>query len=70
MLSEINQSRKDKYCMILLYEGLGGGGGGGLVTRLCLTLTTPWTLASQASLSMGFPRLLRILKWLPCPFPV
>ena len=69
MLSEINQSRKDKYCMILLYEGLGGGGGG-LVTRLCLTLTTPWTLASQASLSMGFPRLLRILKWLPCPFPV
>ena len=55
MLSEINQSQKDKYCMIPLYKGLGGGGGG-LVTRLCLTLVTPWTIASQSSLSMGFPR--------------
>ena len=40
--------------MIPLYEGLGGGGG--LVTRLCLTPVTPQTIASQASLSMGFPR--------------
>ena len=29
---------------------------GGLVTELCLTLTTPWTVAQQAPLSMGFSR--------------
>ena len=29
---------------------------GGLVTKLCLTLETPWTVAHQALLSMGFPR--------------
>ena len=33
-----------------------GGGGGGLVAKLCLTLVTPWTVARQAPLSMGFPR--------------
>ena len=31
-------------------------GGGGLVTKLSLTLKTPWTGARQAPLSMGFPR--------------
>ena len=30
--------------------------GGGLVTQSCSTLVTPWTIAYQASLSMGFPR--------------
>ena len=30
-----------------------GGGGGGLVTKLCLTLATPWTVACQAPLSVG-----------------
>ena len=30
--------------------------GGGLVARLCPTLATPWTIAHQASLPMGFPR--------------
>ena len=29
--------------------------GGGLVDELCLTLTTPWTVALQAPLSMEFP---------------
>ena len=29
-------------------------GGGGLVTKLCLTLETPWTSACEAPLSMGF----------------
>ena len=33
----------------------GGGGGGGLVTKSCLTLATPWTVAHQAPLSMDFP---------------
>ena len=30
--------------------------GGGLVTKSCSTLVTPWTVALQAPLSMGFPR--------------
>ena len=30
--------------------------GGGLVAKSCLTLATPWTVAHQAPLSMGFPR--------------
>ena len=34
----------------------GDGDGGGLVTKSCTTLSTPWTIALQASLSMGFPR--------------
>ena len=34
----------------------GGDGGGGLVAKLCLTLATPWTVACQAPLSMGFSR--------------
>ena len=31
-------------------------GGGGLVAKLCLILFTPWTVAHQAPLSMGFSR--------------
>ena len=30
--------------------------GGGLVAKSSLTLETPWTVARQAPLSMGFPR--------------
>ena len=30
--------------------------GGGLFTKLCLILSTPWTVAHQTPLSMGFPR--------------
>ena len=30
-----------------------GGGGGGLVTKLCLTLVNPWTIACQAPLFNG-----------------
>ena len=30
--------------------------GGGLVAQLCLTLVTPWTVARQAPLSVGFSR--------------
>ena len=33
-----------------------GGGGGGLVAKSCLTLVTPWTIAHQAHLSMGFSK--------------
>ena len=29
---------------------------GSLVAKLCPTLVTPWTVACQAPLSVGFPR--------------
>ena len=41
-------------------------GGGGLLTKLCLTLETPWTVAFQAPLSMGFSRQ---EYWSGLPFP-
>ena len=41
---------------------------GGLVTKLCLTLAAPWTVAHQAPLSMGFPRQ-EYWSGLPVPFP-
>ena len=37
-----------------------------LVTKLCLTLAAPWTVAHQASLSMGSPRQ---EYWSGLPFP-
>ena len=45
---------------------LGKDGGGGLVPKLCLPLMTPWTVARQAPLSMGFPRQ---EFWSELPFP-
>ena len=43
-------------------------GGGGLVTKSCPTLATPWTVAHQALLSMGFSRQ-EYQSRLPCPPP-
>ena len=43
-------------------------GGGGLVAKSCLTLATPWTVARQASWSMGFSRQ-EYKSGLPFPFP-
>ena len=40
--------------------------GGGLVTKSCPTLATPWTVARQAPLSVGFPRQ---EYWSGLPFP-
>ena len=40
--------------------------GGGLVTKLCLTLVTPWTVAHQSALSIGFSRQ---EHWSGLPFP-
>ena len=37
-----------------------------LVVKLCLTLTTPWTVAHQAPLSIGFSRQ---EYWSGLPFP-
>ena len=44
------------------------GGGGGLVARSCPALGTPWTVAHQAPLSMGFPRQ-EYWSGLPFSFP-
>ena len=41
--------------------------GGGLVTKSCPALTTPWTVALQAPLSMGIPQA-RILEWVAISF--
>ena len=40
--------------------------GGGLVTKSCPTLGTPWTVACQAPLSMGFSTQ---EYWSGLPFP-
>ena len=42
------------------------GRGGGLVAKPCPTRATPWTVACQAPLSMGFPRQ---EYWSGLPFP-
>ena len=42
------------------------GGGGGIVTKSCQTLATPWTVACQAPLSVGFSRQ---AYWSGLPFP-
>ena len=42
------------------------GSGGGLVAKSCPALATPWTVAHQAPLSMGFPRQ---EYWSGLPFP-
>ena len=39
---------------------------GGLVAKPCLTIVTPWTVACQAPLSMGFSRQ---EYWTGLPFP-
>ena len=39
---------------------------GDSVAKLCLTLMTPWTVACQTPLSMGFPRQ---EYWSGLPFP-
>ena len=41
-------------------------GGDGLVAKSCPTLATPWTVAHQAPLSMGF---FRKEYWSGLPFP-
>ena len=42
--------------------------GGGLVAQSCPALVTPWTVALQVPLSMGFPRQ-AYWNWLPFPSP-
>ena len=42
------------------------GGGCSSIAQSCLTLATPWTVAHQAPLSMGFSRQ-EYWNGLPCP---
>ena len=42
--------------------------GGGLVIKLCPALETPWSVAHQAPLSMGFPKQ-EYQSGLPFPSP-
>ena len=44
------------------------GGGGALVAQSCPTLATPWTVACQTLLSMGFSRQ-EYWSGPPCPLP-
>ena len=44
------------------------GGGGDLAAQSCPTLATPWTVAHQAPLSIGFSRQ-GYWSGLPFPFP-
>ena len=50
----------------MLNTELSYGGGSDLATKLCQTLVTSWTIAHQASLSLGFPRQ---EYWSGLPFP-
>ena len=42
-------SHQDIWWFVYWYDGC-------LLAKLCLTFVTPWTVAHQAILSMGFPR--------------
>jgi len=55
-LLELSISEKHFKCLLYCGGGSCGGGGGGLVAKSCPTLETPWTVACEATLSMGFSR--------------
>jgi len=48
--------RQGVYCHLASLTYIQSGGGGGVVTKSCPTLVTPWTVAHQAPLSIGFSR--------------
>ena len=60
----IFQARVLEWGAIVFYNTLSKHGG--LVIKSCPTLVTPWTVACQAPLSMGFPRQ---EYWSGLPFP-
>ena len=57
-ISIINNNKNILFCTVCFC----------LFTKLCLTLATPWIVACQASLSMGFPRQ-EYCNGLPFPSP-
>ena len=50
------------HLILIIYPYLGGD----LVAKLCMTLVTPWTVACEVPLSMGFSRQ---EYWSRLPFP-
>ena len=50
----------------LTAKGLGSVPGGGLIAKSCPTLASPWAVACQTPLSMGFSR---EEYWSGLPFP-
>ena len=56
----------EKCVKFLIFFQLFFDNGGGLVAKLCPSLETPWTVACQAPLSMGFSR---EEYWSVWPFP-
>ena len=59
-------SEWSKKARIWLESEIKKGNGGDLVTKSCLTLATPWTVARQAPLSMEFSSQ---EYWNGLPFP-
>ena len=57
-------SSHDVLCIQVLFVDIGKGKG--LVAKSCPTLATPWTIACQSPLSMGFSRQ---DHWSGSPFP-
>ena len=56
---QIEKNPFQKLCMntdMALFWANAGTGSRGVVIKSCMILVTPWTVAHQAALSMGFPR--------------
>ena len=54
------------FCILPCYLATFLNFGGGLVTKLCPTLATPWTVADQVPLCIGFSRQ---EYWSKFPYP-
>ena len=64
-----SRTKKEKDVTLVMVPNAGilsFEGGSGLVANSCLTLVTPWAVAHQAPLSMGFPWQ---EYWSELPFP-
>ena len=76
MFALIRNFNINSFLLLLLHKKLSeklsrtsqGICGGGFVAKSCLTLATPWTIAHQAPLSLGFSRE-EYWNGLPFPFP-
>ena len=69
ILSTVRREKRELNChriLLIDFENVCLGGGGDLVTKLCPTLASPWSVARQAPLSMGFSRQ---EYWNRLPFP-
>ena len=64
--SHLATNEKELFFVFLKKGQTRFGGDGGLVTKSSSTLMTPWTVALQDPLSMGFPRQ---EYWSGLPFP-